>query len=221
MSDSSLSPLNHSPLLKAENLAFERNESCLFDNLNLVLEPGEIVQVEGANGSGKTTLLRLLTTALQPRSGNIFYRGSVVTECRHEYLSDILYIGHQPAVKLTLTAEENLRWMVSNSAKTNQLDIVDALNAVGLSGYSDVPCYTLSAGQHRRVALARLLISEATLWYLDEPFTAIDKQGVDLLQSCLQKHLNRGGAIVLSSHQDLAIANLRKHSLDFRAGQVA
>ena len=144
-----------------------------------------------------------------------------MTECRHEYLSDILYIGHQPAVKLTLTAEENLRWMVSNSAKTNQLDIVDALNAVGLSGYSDVPCYTLSAGQHRRVALARLLISKATLWYLDEPFTAIDKQGVDLLQSCLQKHLNRGGAIVLSSHQDLAIANLRKHSLDFRAGQVA
>ena len=222
MSDSSLSKLSQTtPLLRVENLAFERSDSCLFENLNLGLEAGEILQIEGANGSGKTTLLRLLATALQPSAGTIFFNGTAVQECRYQYLSDILYIGHQPAVKLTLTAEENLRWMVSNSAKTNQLEIVDALNAVGLSGYSDVPCYTLSAGQHRRVALARLLISEATLWYLDEPFTAIDKQGVAFLQSCLQQHLSRGGAVVLSSHQDLAITNLRKYSLGSRAGQVA
>jgi heme exporter protein A len=212
--------LSQSPLLKVDNLAYERDDSCLFENINLSLNSEEILQIEGANGSGKTTLLRLLTTALQPSSGEILYNGQSVSACRYQYLSDMLYIGHQPAVKLTLTAEENLRWMAASSAKTNQLAIGEALDGVGLSGYSDIPCYALSAGQHRRVALARLLISEATLWYLDEPFTAIDKQGVCFLEAQLQAHLNRGGAVVLSSHQDLAIDSLRKYSLSSQAGQT-
>ncbi|MGB0449843.1 MAG: cytochrome c biogenesis heme-transporting ATPase CcmA [Porticoccaceae bacterium] len=216
-----------SPLLKVENLAFERDDSCLLEKVNLILNPGEILQIEGANGSGKTTLLRLLTTALQPSAGSILYNGEVLSKCRYQYLSDMLYIGHQPAVKLTLTAEENLRWMVNaasgenSTAKANQLGIQDALNAVGLSGYTDIPCYALSAGQHRRVALARLMISEAALWYLDEPFTAIDKQGVSFLESRLQEHLNQGGAVVLTSHQDLTLNNLRKYSLGSQAGQAA
>lgn len=210
--------MSQSTLLKVENLAFERDDSCLFENVNLSLNSGEVLQIEGANGSGKTTLLRLLTTALQPSSGDILYNGESISACRYQYLSDMLYIGHQPAVKTTLTAEENLRWMAANSAKTNQLTIGEALDGVGLSGYSDIPCYALSAGQHRRVALARLLISEAALWYLDEPFTAIDKQGVSFLEAQLQAHLNRGGAVVLSSHQDLAIDSLRKYSLSSQAG---
>lgn len=210
----------HPPLLKVENLAFERDDNCLLENVNLSLNSGEIVQIEGANGSGKTTLLRLLTSALEPSAGKILFNGSPIADCRYQYLSDMLYIGHQPAVKLTLTAEENLRWMVNSSAKTNQLSIAQALAEVGLGGYSDIPCYTLSAGQHRRVALARLLISEAKLWYLDEPFTAIDKQGVSFLETRLQEHLNRGGAVVLSSHQDLGLNNLRKYSLNAPAGQV-
>lgn len=219
--------LAQSPLLKVENLAFERDDSCLLEKVNLILNPGEILQIEGANGSGKTTLLRLLTTALQPSAGSILYNGEVLSKCRYQYLSDMLYIGHQPAVKLTLTAEENLRWMVNaasgenSTAKANQLGIQDALNAVGLSGYTDIPCYALSAGQHRRVALARLMISEAALWYLDEPFTAIDKQGVSFLESRLQEHLNQGGAVVLTSHQDLTLNNLRKYSLGSQAGQAA
>lgn len=219
--------LAQSPLLKVENLAFERDDSCLLEKVNLILNPGEILQIEGANGSGKTTLLRLLTTALQPSAGSILYNGEVLSKCRYQYLSDMLYIGHQPAVKLTLTAEENLRWMVNaasgenSTAKANQLGIQDALNAVGLSGYTDIPCYALSAGQHRRVALARLMITEAALWYLDEPFTAIDKQGVSFLESRLQEHLNQGGAVVLTSHQDLTLNNLRKYSLGSQAGQAA
>ena len=213
--------MSQSSLIKVENLAFERDDSCLFDNINLAVDSGDILQIEGANGSGKTTLLRILTTALQPSAGKILYKGCTVTDCRYQYLSDMLYIGHQPAVKQTLTAEENLHWMVSNSAKSNQLAINDALAGVGLSGYSDVPCYALSAGQHRRVALARLLISEAKLWYLDEPFTAIDKQGVSYLEARLQEHADRGGAVVLTSHQDLALNNLRKYSLSAPAGQIA
>lgn len=213
--------MSQSPLLKVENLAFERDDSCLLENINLSLNSGEILQIEGANGSGKTTLLRLLTTALQPSAGNILYNGQALSKCRYQYLSDMLYIGHQPAVKLTLTAEENLRWMINSSVKTNQLTIAEALDGVGLSGYSDIPCYALSAGQHRRVALARLLISEAALWYLDEPFTAIDKQGVSFLEQRLQEHLNQGGAVVLTSHQDLSLNNLRKYSLSSQLGHAA
>lgn len=213
--------MSQSTLLKVENLAFERDDSCLFENINLSLDRSEILQIEGANGSGKTTLLRLLTTALQPSAGDVLYNGESVSACRYQYLSDMLYIGHQPAVKLTLTAEENLRWMVASMAKANQLPIGEALDKVGLSGYSDIPCYALSAGQHRRVALARLLISKAKLWYLDEPFTAIDKQGVSFLESRLQEHLNSGGAVMLTSHQDLTLDNLRKYSLDAQVGQVA
>ncbi|MDG1081820.1 MAG: cytochrome c biogenesis heme-transporting ATPase CcmA, partial [Porticoccaceae bacterium] len=192
---------------------FERDDSCLFSAVSFAVDSGEILQIEGANGSGKTTLLRLLTGSLQPSTGTIAYLGRAISKCRYDYLSDMLYIGHQPAVKLNLSAEENLRWMIATAAQSNDISIVDALTQVGLAGYSDIPCYALSAGQHRRVALARLLISKARLWYLDEPFTSIDKQGVEFLQSCLQQHVARGGAVVLSTHQDLELTNLRKYRL--------
>ncbi len=205
--------MSQAPLLSVENLAFERDDSCLFSGVNFSVDPGDILQIEGANGSGKTTLLRLLTGSLQSSAGNIAYLGQALSACRYDYLSDILYIGHQPAVKLNLSAEENLRWMVATSAQSNDISVTDALTRVGLAGYSDIPCYALSAGQHRRVALARLLISEARLWYLDEPFTSIDKQGVAFLQSCLQQHVARGGAVILSTHQDLALTGLRKYEL--------
>ena len=205
--------MSQAPLLSVENLAFERDDSCLFSGVNFSVDPGDILQIEGANGSGKTTLLRLLTGSLQSSAGNIAYLGQALSACRYDYLSDMLYIGHQPAVKPNLSAEENLRWMVATSAQSNDISVTDALTRVGLAGYSDIPCYALSAGQHRRVALARLLISEARLWYLDEPFTSIDKQGVAFLQSCLQQHVARGGAVILSTHQDLALTGLRKYEL--------
>ncbi len=205
--------MSQAPLLSVENLAFERDDSCLFSAVDFTLDSGDVLQIEGANGSGKTTLLRLLTGSLQPSVGEISYLGQALSECRYNYLSDMLYIGHQPAVKLNLSAEENLRWMVATAAQSNDLSIKDALTQVGLAGYSDIPCYALSAGQHRRVALARLLISQARLWYLDEPFTSIDKQGVAFLQSCLQQHVAKGGAVILSTHQDLALNGLRKYKL--------
>lgn len=205
--------MSQAPLLSVENLAFERDDSCLFSGVNLSVDPGDVLQIEGANGSGKTTLLRMLTGSLQPSAGNISYLGQALSACRYDYLSDMLYIGHQPAVKLNLSAEENLRWMVATSAQSNDVSVKDALTQVGLAGYTDLPCYALSAGQHRRVALARLLISEARLWYLDEPFTSIDKQGVAFLQSCLQQHVAKGGAVILSTHQDLSLTGLRRYKL--------
>ncbi len=205
----------NTPLLTVDRLLFERDDCNVFEQIDFAVGRGDILQIEGPNGSGKTTLMRLLTTALLPTSGSLSYAGQAVDLCRYEYLSDILYLGHQPAVKMTLTAEENLLWMAQDCSNSVQ----DALAAVGLAGYGDTPCYNLSAGQHRRVALARLLITDTKLWYLDEPFTAIDKQGVSFLERCMRDHVGRGGAIVLSTHQDLAIDGVRKYSIAPHADQ--
>jgi heme exporter protein A len=204
--------LSKSPLLKVHSLSFERDDANVFAPVSFAVEAGDIVQIEGANGAGKTTLLRLLTMVLQPSDGAIEYKGQSLDQCRYDYLSDILYLGHQPGIKLTLTPEENLRW--SSPGAISSAALANALQQVGLGGYQDVPCYSLSAGQHRRVALARLLTTEASIWFLDEPFTAIDKQGIISLQSIMQRHIDQGGIILLSSHQDLALASVRKYSIE-------
>ena len=195
-----------------DRLQFERDDQNTFEPINFTVDEGEILQIEGANGVGKTTLLRLLTSALQPTFGSILYRGEDIHLCRYEYLANILYIGHQPGLKMTLTAEENLSWMSPTDCSVN--DIRAALAEVGLRGYEDVPCYSLSAGQHRRVALARLLTSTATIWYLDEPFTAIDKQGVTTLQALMRDHVDAGGCLLLSTHQDLALDGMRSYCVE-------
>ncbi len=200
------------PLLTVDRLFFERDDCNIFEPISFSVEAGDIVQIEGPNGAGKTTLIRLLTSALQPTSGSILFCGENIANCYYEYLANILYIGHQPAVKLTLSADENLRWM--SPAITTAAEISAALAQVGLRGYEDVPCYSLSAGQHRRVALARLFTSQAKVWYLDEPFTAIDKQGVSILQARMASHVATGGCILLSTHQDLAMDKVRKYSIE-------
>jgi heme exporter protein A len=195
-----------------DRLQFERDDQNIFEPISLTVDGGEILQVEGANGAGKTTLMRLLTSALQATSGSILYQGEDIRRCRYEYLANILYIGHQPGLKMTLTAEENLLWMSPTACSGN--DIRAALAEVGLRSYEDVPCYSLSAGQHRRVALARLLVSAATIWYLDEPFTAIDKQGVAILQALMRNHVDAGGCLLLSTHQDLALDRVRRYCVE-------
>jgi heme exporter protein A len=133
-------------------------------------------------------------------------------DCRYEYLSDVLYIGHQSAVKEALTVEENLRWMSPNNTSSRQISA--ALESVGLSEYSQIFCSNLSAGQKRRVALARLMTSQAKLWFLDEPLTSLDKQGFELIERCMSQHLVQGGAILFSSHQDLAQVKTRNYRLE-------
>ena len=199
------------PIVKVENLAFERNDSLLFSPVSFVLDTGVALHLEGANGCGKTTIFRLLTSLLQPTQGSVLYRGEPIEKCRYDYLANLLFIGHQSAVKGMLTVEENLRWL--SPAITSSSLIADALQAVGLQRYAETPCYQLSAGQQRRVALARLMTTQATLWYLDEPFAALDKQGVVLIESLMQNHLQQGGSILFSSHQDLTKIVARKYSV--------
>ncbi len=198
--------------LMVDHLLFERDDRNVFEPINFTVDAGDILQIEGANGAGKTTLMRLLTSALQPTSGSILYQGEDIRRCRYEYLANILYIGHQSGLKMTLTAEENLSWM--SPATCSGDDIRAALAEVGLRSYEDVPCHNLSAGQHRRVALARLLTSTATIWFLDEPFTAIDKQGVATLEALMRNHVDAGGCLLLSTHQDLALDGVRKYCVE-------
>ena len=192
------------PLLSAKSLYCERDDRVLFENLDFSLYSGEIVQIEGRNGSGKTTLLRILSGLSSNFEGDIFWQGSPIGENMEEFLSDLLYIGHQPGVSGQLTVEENLRWhcALHSSLDPNRLD--EAVKQVGLQGFEDVPVYQLSAGQTRLVALARLYISQAKLWILDEPFTAIDKLGVAAKQILMLKHIERGGSVLITTHQDLS-----------------
>lgn len=203
------------PILKVKNLFCERDDRVLFENLSFSLKSGEIIQIEGQNGSGKTTLLRILCGLNQNYEGDILWQNQTIDEVRDQFLSSLLYLGHHPGIKTVLTAEENLRWYEALHPMTDSVNMETALNQVGLRGFEDIPCQNLSAGQHRRVALARLRMSNAPLWILDEPFTAIDKQGVIEQEALIAAHAEAGGSIVLTTHHELAIhAIVKKINLD-------
>lgn len=191
-------------MLEAKSLSCVRDERILFSELSFTVKPGEIIQVEGPNGAGKTSLLRILAGLAQPESGEVCWRGQNTLRHRENYHQDLLFLGHQPGIKTMLTPFENLQFYQAVRAAPDRQAIWQALEQVGLVGYEDLPVAQLSAGQQRRVALARLWLSECPLWILDEPLTAIDKQGVAELISLFEQHAQQGGMVLLTTHQDLA-----------------
>jgi heme exporter protein A len=193
-------------LLQASELFCERDERILFSGLNLNVEPGELVQIKGSNGSGKTSLLRILCGLNEDFSGEIRWKGEPLTEVRDDFLGSMMYIGHRAGVNRILTPRENLRWSASLHSPANDEQIVKALGRLGLRAYEDIPCRNLSAGQTQRVALARLLISAASLWILDEPFTTLDVYGVKNLEDLLSEHVDAGGAVMLTTHHALNVS---------------
>jgi len=197
------------PLLTAQSLGLVRGGRELFCELSVEVHGGQLWHIEGPNGAGKTSLLRILCGL--SRYG---FEGEVLRSVTP------LYLGHQPAVKALLSPRENLQWHVSGEGLYRDERIDIALGRVGLCGYEDVPSHTLSAGQHRRVNLARLFLSSARLWLLDEPFTAIDQQGVNETQSLLASHVDGGGAVVMTSHQSLQV-KCKVHTLSLRHGVIA
>jgi heme exporter protein A len=193
-------------MLQTTNLTGMRGERVLFEALDLTIQSGELVQIEGRNGSGKTTLLRVLAGLVDKESGEILWNGHSIDSDRDAYHNDLLYIGHQTGVKRELTAFENLRFYQQiHGMVCDPPSLYFSLAQVGLAGREDMPVAKLSAGQQRRVALARLWLSKHKLWILDEPLTAIDKQGVAILTDLFVKHTQSGGIVILTTHQDLLV----------------
>jgi len=206
-------------LISANKLICIREERLLFDDLSFSIHAGEIVQVEGPNGSGKTSLLRILSGLSQPYDGQVFFKEQIISRCREEFQQNLLYFGHLAGVKGEMTAQENLNFNLAlHGNNTNNSS--DYLAVVNLLGFEDSLASHLSAGQHRRIALARLYQSQAPIWILDEPFTAIDKQGVASLEQLFIEHTKRGGCVILTTHQDLITIDnkkVKKITLDYHS----
>lgn len=200
--------------LKAESLSCIRDTNILFEDLSFQLSSGEILVVEGRNGSGKTSLLRILSGIRQQDEGIVYWGGEDIQKLGATYRQDMAYLGHLDGIKHELSAVENLE-LVSIYGKVSDDSIDDALDTIGLTEKADLKALNLSAGQKRRLALARLLLTDCCLWLLDEPLTALDKAGIALFEQLLKKHVSAGGMVVLSSHHDLNLdgANTKIMSL--------
>jgi heme exporter protein A len=192
----------HQPPLVVTNLSCQRDDRLLFSDLSFSLNNGEILLLEGSNGSGKTSLLRILCGFREADAGEIFWCGEAMAESR--YFSDMAYVGHSDGSKKELTVLENLKFSLALK-QVGRYSIQQALEKVQLCGYDDNLLQTLSAGQKRRLSLARLLITHNQLWILDEPFTSLDRQGIVLIESLMAEHVAEGGMVILTSHHDLSL----------------
>jgi heme exporter protein A len=202
-------------MLQAVGLECVRGRRRLFHDLCFEAEAGELIWVAGPNGSGKTSLLRILCTLLSPDAGSVHWRGSRVHDLGEAFLAELLYLGHAAGVKDDLSALENLRFsLAQHGTRADGAALIAALASFGLRGREALPARALSQGQRRRVALARLAFAAAqTLWILDEPLTALDSDAVGLVRDRIGEHLGRGGVVVLTSHQDLELGELRMRRL--------
>ena len=198
-------------MLTAHNLACVRGERRLFAGLEFAIAPGEWVHVRGENGAGKTSLLRLLVGLMPPAEGEIRWDGTDVRKLAEEYRRHLLFLGHHGAVKEELSALENLQIASRLDGETlTDRAALGALQRFGLKGREELPVRFLSAGQKRRVLLARLVTKKARLWILDEPFTALDVKAVDMLSALIGEHLAEGGMAVLTSHQAMPMPGGRE-----------
>ncbi len=189
-------------IFQATDLACFRDDRLLFESLNFQLKSGQVLLLEGKNGSGKTSLLRILCGFREPDEGSISWDGQALDDS--DFYANVAYVGHLDGIKKELTVLENLKMSLALS-RPGSYSIDLALEKVHLSGYDDVLVQSLSAGQKRRLSLARLLITYNHLWILDEPFTSLDREGIKVIETLMQEHVNRGGMIILTSHHDIVL----------------
>ncbi|MBO1254165.1 cytochrome c biogenesis heme-transporting ATPase CcmA [Alteromonas sp. 5E99-2] len=206
-------------LISANQLTCIKRDRVLFENLNLDVTQGEIVHVVGENGAGKTSLLRILVGLALPSNGEIYVQGNPLTENPEMLHKILVFIGHKSSINGQLTAVENtLFWLKQQGIEGNSDEIERVLSQLGLAGVDDIPVNALSAGQQRRVALSRLWLKpNAKLWVLDEPFTALDKSGIDVINQRIHSFVEQGGTVVLTSHQPLRLhEKIRKFAMEYR-----
>lgn len=204
----SLTERDAQPLLRGENLFCERDDRVLFSGLDFSVSPSEVLQIKGSNGSGKTTLLRILCGLNDNYTGGLYWRGQPLEEQLTDFHASLAYIGHRVGVNKVLTPIENLRWSSSMQSGADDATIMAALKSVGLRGFEESQCFTLSAGQQQRVSLARLLVLRAKLWILDEPFTTLDVHAVSYLESLLDSHAKSGGSVIVTTHHQIQVDKL-------------
>lgn len=193
------------PLFSAHDLAVFRGDRCLIRGLSLDVGPGDIVHLVGPNGCGKTSLMRVLAGLGTPEHGEVRWRGQPLRSHEAAFLQNTAWLGHSAGLKGDLTLDENIQFdnALRRGAAQDRIDTV--LDALGLGARRDVPARGLSAGQRRRLALARVLLSDAALWLLDEPFTNLDADGQAFVRGMFGDHAAAGGAIVFAAHSTVDI----------------
>jgi len=207
------------PLIDVRGLSYARNDCPVFGPLDFRVERGEALLVQGGNGAGKTTLLRVLAGLLDGESGEVRMAGTSAgpaTRAGH-----IAYLGHLPGLKADLSALENLDYLCGLLGRRPSLGLEEALAIVGLGGYEDAAARTLSAGQRKRLSLARLWLSPAPLWLLDEPYANLDLPGIELVNRMVRAHLDEGGGALVTTHGAYAAPPVRTRLLALDAAAEA
>ena len=197
--------------LIVNKLSCQRGYNILFENLSFELKSGEVLRISGPNGSGKTSLLKIIAGLNSAESGSIEFDKSNFSS--KKYQEESLYLGHYAALSSELSCIENLEYLKNLSKENASPNFHNALKEVGLKNYEHELARNLSAGQKRRIALSLLFISQSKVWLLDEPFTALDSDGVKIIENQIKKHCLQGGLCILTTHQDCNIENLKEISL--------
>jgi|SRR5882724_2675585 len=202
-------------MLEAIDLGCTRGDRRLFTGLNFSLGRGELIELRGANGSGKTSLLRIICGLASPAEGEVRWQGKSIRSLGEEYSGSVAYLAHQNGVKDELSAIENLR--IACGVSGNALSRSEAqaiLGSVGLARQQNLPARSLSAGQKRRVALARLVASPASVWILDEVLTSLDDAAIQFSRRFIGDHLSNGGLAIIATHQELALTANRVQRIE-------
>ena len=197
--------------LSVNNLSCQRGYNLLFEKLSFELNSGEVLRISGQNGSGKTSLLKIIAGLNSPELGSLEFDQNKSNS--ETYQIETLYLGHYAALSSELSCIENLEYLTNLNTEILSPNFHDALKEVGLENYEYESAGNLSAGQKRRVALSLLFISQSKVWLLDEPFTALDSDGIKIIENQIEKHCANGGLCILTTHQDCNIKSLKEISL--------
>jgi heme exporter protein A len=201
--------------LSVDKVHVWRGDRHVLQGVSTQVGRGELLHVSGPNGTGKTTLLRVVSGLLRPEQGQVTWLGQSITANRTEYQAALAYAAHEPALKGDLTALENLKFSVGLKRRTDAAALRAALDRTGVSGCADLPARVLSAGQRRRVSLARVVAMQASVWLLDEPYANLDAAGSELVSGLLQDHVAAGGLALVVAHRELALTcNVRRLELN-------